>query len=266
MLYLPSLRTYTKVEVNSFIKVINCNFIALEKEMIYSLRFLECNELIYVMSGELYLKVEQQEFVIREGEALIIPFYKTLAGTRKTDGSIKFWTIEFSCSDSLIDGICEKTIAVKENAYFFNELLTMLGRGITQESEENSSSDAVLLLMLQTIRRNTKEQIMDFSMLNSIMDYINENIGKMITIDEIAGHFNYNKDYIMKLFKAKCGVTIKKYINDKKLTVAKRLLTTTEMSVEKIGASIGFEEAELFQKYFKYHEKVTPQRYRQMHR
>ena len=81
-----------------------------------------------------------------------------------------------------------------------------------------------------------------------------------------AEHFGYNKDYLLRLFRERYGITIKKYINEKKMTMVKRILITTDMSVAKIGASIGFEETELFEKFFKYHEKVTPQRYRKMNR
>ncbi|MBO6011148.1 MAG: helix-turn-helix transcriptional regulator [Oscillospiraceae bacterium] len=137
----------------------------------------------------------------------------------------------------------------------------MTGSGIDYEA------DAALFSILCDIRRGGDRTEQErFSALGAVMEYINRSIDRMITVEEIAAHFGYNKDYLMRIFRMRYGVTMKKYINDQKLTMAKHLLMTTDVSVQKIGESVGLPERELFEKYFKYHEKVTPQRFRKMHR
>ena len=49
-----------------------------------------------------------------------------------------------------------------------------------------------------------------------ILDYIDSNIYKKITIEELSRIFFYNKDYLMRLFKREIGLTIFEYINSKK--------------------------------------------------
>ena len=46
-----------------------------------------------------------------------------------------------------------------------------------------------------------------------ILDYINKNINREITIDELSNRFYFDKTYIMKRFKREIGYTIHDYIN-----------------------------------------------------
>ena len=47
-----------------------------------------------------------------------------------------------------------------------------------------------------------------------ILDFLDKNINRKLSIDEIANKFIYNRYYIMKLFKRELGMTIIDYINN----------------------------------------------------
>jgi len=179
---------------------------------------------------------------------------------------LKYCIIEFSCSEQLIQEIAEQTIPINTNKLFFHELLYMLCRKYNDSVDPTIENDAIMLLILQNLRDCSRYRELDFSVSDSIRDYINENISENLTVTDIAEHFQYNKDYIIKLFKEKYGISIKKYVNTRRIAVAKRLLITSDLSVQQVGLSVGFDDIELFQKYFKYHERVTPQQYRNMNR
>lgn len=49
-------------------------------------------------------------------------------------------------------------------------------------------------------------------LITSIMEYINYNYFKPISLDEIATYTNYNKSYLSALFKKKIGITIFEYL------------------------------------------------------
>lgn len=57
-----------------------------------------------------------------------------------------------------------------------------------------------------------------------IMDYINEHIHENLDIDTIAAHFYLSRYYIMHLFKSETGITIGKYMTEKRLFTAKKLI------------------------------------------
>ena len=99
--------------------------------------------------------------------------------------------------------------------------------------------------------------------MQGILGYINDHISSPLTIEEVSGHFHYSGDYIAKIFREQFGVTMKQYIVEKKLSVAKRLLATSDISVKQVGKAVGFGESALFEKFFKYHVKMTPKKYRE---
>jgi len=268
MINLPVSPGYRKLVQKEYITARSCYIITAGEEMIYSRRFLEYCEIIYVMAGKLYIAVSGREYTVNAGEVLVIPCYQTVDGVRRSDVKTTFCTCEFSCSDGVISDIAGQIVAIREDEYLISKQFARLNQLLSAEGhDDNHEGDVLCLSILYGIRNNiahgTKNNL---SILNSVMEYINENIDKMLTVEDIAEHFGYNKDYLLRLFRERYGITVKKYINEKKMTMVKRILITTDMSVAKVGAAIGFEETELFEKFFKYHEKVTPQRYRKMNR
>jgi len=51
----------------------------------------------------------------------------------------------------------------------------------------------------------------------NVLSYINENIKNKISIDDLVVEFNYNRFYIMKLFKRELDISIIDYINTIKI-------------------------------------------------
>ncbi|MBQ4192776.1 MAG: AraC family transcriptional regulator [Clostridia bacterium] len=268
MICLPAKPGYQKIDIKTYVKARSCYYLSVNEEMLYARRFLEYSEILYVLGGEVHLTVGDTAYTIGAGELLVIPNYRTVVGFRQSSGKTSFCTAEFTCSDEMTEGISERVISVKEDGFFINKLFTRLSETMMESSgNQNYEGDAILLSLLYTIRRNAEiDDRSNFSLMVSVMEYINGNIGTMLTVDDIAAHFGYNKDYLARNFRARYGITVRKYVNDRKISMAKRLLATTDVSVQKIGESIGFPETELFEKYFRYHEKVTPQRFRKMHR
>ena len=52
-------------------------------------------------------------------------------------------------------------------------------------------------------------------LVSYIIDYLNNNLNRFVSIDELSFYFGYEKSYIMKTFKKHIGITIKAYQNDR---------------------------------------------------
>lgn len=88
------------------------------------------------------------------------------------------------------------------------------------------------------------------SKLLHMIEYINENITRDITIDHLSEHFFLNRYYLMHYFKEETGYTIGNYITEKRLLLAKNLLrngcTVTEACFQS-----GFKNYSTFSRAFK---------------
>lgn len=99
-------------------------------------------------------------------------------------------------------------------------------------------------------------------LLISIMEYIDYNYFKPITLDEIATYTNYNKSYLSALFKKKIGITIFEYLKNIRLEHCLKELKITDKNIIDIALNNGFANIQSFNKLFKevYHQ--TPLQYR----
>lgn len=95
-----------------------------------------------------------------------------------------------------------------------------------------------------------------------ILDYIDTNYMRPITIDELAATVDLSKHYFMRFFKKYMGMTCIEYINDYRLNVATNLLLTTSMQITEVAESIGISNLSYFNRIFKKKYHMTPKEYR----
>ena len=96
--------------------------------------------------------------------------------------------------------------------------------------------------------------------------YINENIEKKITVEELAGIVFVSKDHFTRIFKKAIGITPVKYINLKKIEKAQLLLIISNSSVQDIALELSIDNFSYFTRLFKQHTGVSPTDYRELHK
>lgn len=95
----------------------------------------------------------------------------------------------------------------------------------------------------------------------NILNYINNNINTEITIISLSNIFSYDKTYIMKKFKKELGITIKEYINNKRILNS---LTnySPNISILRIALLNGYNSIEYYSEIFKNIIGVSPRIYK----
>lgn len=83
-----------------------------------------------------------------------------------------------------------------------------------------------------------------------------------LTVPEIARAAGLHPNYAMPLFRRHCGVTIRDYLQQYRLTNAQRLLLMTDDKVVDIAFTSGFGSLSAFYEIFQRQMKVTPQVFR----
>ena len=96
-----------------------------------------------------------------------------------------------------------------------------------------------------------------------IRAYIDSNIYSDISLDLMAEHFGITKMHIIRVFKRKFNITPMQYLIDKKISVAKSLLSGTVMPIKEIAALLRYSNTQHFSSSFKNATGVTPNKYRQ---
>lgn len=100
--------------------------------------------------------------------------------------------------------------------------------------------------------------------VRQIKAYIDENYKAKISLESTADRFYINKHYLARLFKEQYGVTLTGYIQQVRITHAKRMLRFTDKKAEEVGLECGFGEPAYFSRIFKRIEGVSPSEYRSL--
>ena len=99
------------------------------------------------------------------------------------------------------------------------------------------------------------------SLICDVLDYINRNINKDITIDELSNIFYFDKTYIMKRFKKEIGVSIHDYINRVRILNSLSLYRYDNYILS-IALNNGFNSIEYYSEMFKKIIGVNPYKYK----
>lgn len=121
---------------------------------------------------------------------------------------------------------------------------------------------ALFKLVMLKVAETADEDALPARMVEELDNYIRENRGDEISNTEIGAIFGYHPFYISKLLKDKRGITLRQYIINYRLKVAKRLLETTNKNASEIAEECGFTDASYFAKIFKASFGETPKKYR----
>ncbi len=94
-----------------------------------------------------------------------------------------------------------------------------------------------------------------------IMSYIQQHYDS-VTLESLAELFHLSKPYLSKYIKEKAGVTFQQALKDERMKRAKNFLLETDMSIEAIGTSVGYDNVEHFIRLFKRAYGKTPMKFR----
>lgn len=83
-----------------------------------------------------------------------------------------------------------------------------------------------------------------------------------ISIADIAATVDFSESHFMRYFKETMGTSFVDYLRDYRLTMASRLLTTSDSAILDIASETGFDNLSYFNRVFKKKYGMTPRQFR----
>ena len=117
----------------------------------------------------------------------------------------------------------------------------------------------VLLRLMRSdvISHNKRKNVIE-----GVISYISQNYTKDFSNSALAANFGYHEYYLNRLFFKYTGQTIHKYVINKRISEAKRLILGSELSLSEISERVGFNNYSFFSSYFKKDCGVSPLAFR----
>jgi len=101
-----------------------------------------------------------------------------------------------------------------------------------------------------------------FPALRKAERFIWENYTRKISLEEIAGVSGLSAPYFSTIFREEMGENLSNYLNRLRAEKAAVMLSTTNMTINKIATTCGFNDQSWFSKTFKIIFRTTPGKYR----
>ena len=147
--------------------------------------------------------------------------------------------------------------------------LSSLGRLQDKEDVEFQTRNLlseIWLLLLEEIKDSDREHTVPNSVkqdrIFTMLSYIHENYNRKLTLEEIAASASVSKRECLRCFQTGLGESPFHYLIHYRIQQAKKLLTSTDMTITLIAMETGFSTSAYFGKIFLRECGQTPGEYR----
>lgn len=96
----------------------------------------------------------------------------------------------------------------------------------------------------------------------AVKKYVSEHYEDKISVKDICNELGCSKSTLLSSFKRQYGITVGEFITDYRLGEAKRLLESSEVSINEIAHETGFYDQSYFSKVFSASCGISPSEYR----
>ncbi len=236
-----------------------------EAEWIHPTRIIDTYELIYVVNGQVYLEEEGMQFSLQEGDLYLLRPGCRHRGWKHSQNRTSFYWVHFRIEafewlhirPGLFSG---------PGGYQFAALFRQLLHLANTPGYPPYAVEAALGLLLGELCSAQKQaETTGSPLVCQVAEWIRINSAHHLTVEETASKFGYHPDYLCSLFRKNLGRPLKQYITGERIKLAKSLLLTTNLTIQQLAGKLEWENANQFTHYFRYHEGISPARYRRLY-
>lgn len=230
-------------------------------------------ELFYVLNGKGYFLVENEKLPVAENDMVIVNPNVSHTEMGNSEDPLEYIVLGISglaFKDETLDTAYNYSLhnfrSCKDDFLFY--LKTLVREAVQkEEGYETICQNLLESLVLNLIRRTHKKVALTPSKkvtkeCRFVEQYIEEHFTENITLQKLSELTYLNKYYLVHSFKEYNGTSPINYLINKRISESKHLLETTNHSVAKIAAMVGFSSQSYFSQVFKRETNMTPNEWR----
>lgn len=118
----------------------------------------------------------------------------------------------------------------------------------------------------ESINENSEYMENQIETIKKVHEYMIQNLSKRITIEELAKEFAMNPTTLKTVFKDVYGTSIAAHFKEHRMEKAAELLVQSEMNINEVALTVGYESQSKFSAVFKESYGITPVEYKKNNR
>ena len=217
------------------------------------------HDLTILLNGRFIYTINGQEIIAESGDAIFIPQGSIRAREMSTADadyiSFNFRTEKPPALPLLLKNAVRSEIALLIAAYDKMEKHTF-----ADNKQTLAYFCGCLLSLLGDILAASEYN----PLTKKIIAYIQEDISRKITLEDIGNLTFFSPIYCDTVFKKEVGRSIVDYVLDRRVDEAKRLLLEGDLPLAEIAEAVGFADYNYFSRVFKKRAGYSPTAYRRL--
>jgi YesN/AraC family two-component response regulator len=234
-------------------------------------------ELFFVVKGKLYMEQVGVEYCVERGQVLLQAKDEIQSGSRY-GGEVSFYWFHFDGEVKIFQTedeareFCRK----QEKWIFFAEkfavpfaerihLLLSQFNASSFDKQMELSRNFLCGALLSELAFEYQKSIETFcadKRFAELIAWVSKNCEKNFSVQELAERFSYNEKYLSTVFKRRAGKSLKEYLTDKRIELAKRILSSDDTPIKAVARMVGYDDEYYFMRVFKAKTGFTPKNYR----
>ncbi|WP_128894837.1 AraC family transcriptional regulator [Longirhabdus pacifica] len=159
---------------------------------------------------------------------------------------------------AIIEGGVHPEFAFQLSDAYINEI-----EKITDEEQLNQMEFEMVTDFVQTLKQ--RSNFLSYShTINLTISYIHENILQKLPLPEIAEQVHMHPSYLSHRFKSEVGISMRDYINKKRIEESIFFLIHTNITISDIAVLFHFCNQSYYTSLFKKYKAMTPKDYRKL--
>ena len=239
--------------------------------------------LMYIEKGSMDIFINNEKYSLQEGDLIFIPA-NVIYSTRAYNKYLDVYVVIFSVNDeedlfnskngdffkinrdyvvNFTDYNDFNNVILYKNANCYKQLHEIFTLSKTKSQTKFLKINAQLILLLVKLIER-KEQNVQKTLCDQILEYIDANITNGISCESVVNHFNYNLNYLSKIVRKETGRSISSYILKEKCRIGANWILETNMSISEIAKELDFCSTSHFTNTFKKIMECSPSMYKKI--
>ncbi len=220
-------------------------------------------ELVFYKAGEGYVDVLREQKKYEKNSVFIVKPGITHDEFSNTDSTV--YIVLFECDQKIKNTFTQLT---DEKAEFASHLFDIALQEYKNQNPnyEDYVNSLFKLILVETLRTNEPSinKKNDRLYIRHAKKYIQENYVKDIDFELLAKSSGYSYGRFRHIFKDGTNTTLKQYLLNIRLDMAKKILKETNKTVQEVGTLCGFSNDSQFIAFFTKNMKISPLKFRDM--
>ena len=220
----------------------------------------------YVISGSGVVISGDRIFTVNQGDSFLLLEGQNQIYYSNPDNQFERIWINFKGPLSLalieIYGLKDTVVFKNTDSLRILEAIQQACRQTQDPEEYKNTTSQLFLKLIQFFAANKENAAAVTDPVEEIRLFLDLHIMENLKLCDIAAHFSFSKEHIIRVFKQTYGITPHQYILQSRIRIAMIMLRSTDDPISTISEKLKFSDPHHFSEVFKNHAGLRPSAYR----